>query len=1029
MQTSYARVVEIDNPFNPWETMVTHEVREHLGITIHEWLRLRWGKDFDEFPHPTICYINGTPVMRADWDHRIVAGDLIQFYRIAGDVVSIVIAVVALLVAVVTLLLLPPPTTPGGQPAPDPVFTRRGQFNRTRTGEPIEVVYGRCRLFPSYAGRSYNLYQDNEQYQYNLLCVGQGYFDIDVDTIRIDDTPITDYPDVEYQLIEPYGELTLFRNNVATSSEVGGIEMKGPNEVGYADIGPFTVVEVGDTADKLEFDTICPSGLYSTNKKGSLGNASVVFVFEYRTIDDTGAPLGSWTSLGTETLTASSTTPQRRTWSYTVPAARYEVRGRRTNDVSSSPRIQHLLQWQAARAFLPNVTNFGEVTMLAIKIRASNNLNDNSRSLFNLDATRKLPTYNTLTDAWTAPVATRSIVWAFCDVFRAQYGGGALGRFLHAEQLASLESFYNGRGDYFDWVFDQKTTVLEAAKAVARCGRAVPMMIGSQMGIVRDSPATVPSAIFGPDNIVKGSFRREFSFFEFDSYDSVRVTYRDFATWKEETVLCILPGDSSANPDSVTLAGCTSREQAYREGMFIAASTRFHREKVSFQTGMEGHIPTFGDMISVSHDLIRVGVSGIVTAYYPAYPYAYLTTIRISDPIDFGDGLTPRVMVLRKKDGSVHGPFQVFQSSGFGAGVDPQYAAFNTVDVNISNFHFDDEHERPIYQAGVSERFAKYYKVQSLKPTEGETVGVECVAYDPRTHSFDEYPVPALPTVYVPEVIPDLPTVTGLRVTQTPEETTVATVAWNAALGATTYRLQKSYDNITWDDVITTAAVTYVMAVTPGVLYLRVAGIGVGQGTWATWTGTLGVPLSVPAAPTGLALVGTWVLNLDLSWEPGLGDGFDLYILNNATNAVLRIVDLGNEDLTYQYTRAMAVADAAPRTIRAELVAVNLAGDSTPNTLVLSNPVPGAPTALTNGTPTGTSYPVSWTHANPADMLHYKVYASTSPGFTPGPGNLVATVTVLNATVVAASTTYWRVSARDVWGTEEAMSAEKTIAV
>jgi hypothetical protein len=1028
MQTSYARVVEIDNPFNPWETMVTHEVVEHLGVTVHEWLRLRWGKEFNEFPYPTICYINGTPVMRDDWDHRIVDGDLIQFYRIAGDVVSIVIAVVALLVAVVTLLLLPPPVTPGGQPAPDPVFARRGQFNRTRMGEPIEVVYGRCRLFPSYAGRSYNLYQDNEQYQYNLLCVGQGYFDIDVDTIRIDDTPITDYPDVEYQLIEPYGDLTLFSNNVATSSEVGGIEMLGPNEVGYEDIGPFTVVDVGDTADKLEFDTICPSGLYATNKKGGLANATVVFVFEYRTIDDTGAPLDSWTSLGTETLTTSSTTPQRRTWSYDVPAGRYEVRGRRTNDKSDSPRIQHLLQWQAARAFLPNATNFGEVTMLAIKIRASNNLNDNSRSLFNLDATRKLPTYNPMTEVWSAPVATRSIVWAFCDVFRAQYGGGALGRFLHAEQLASLEDFYDERGDYFDWVFDQKTTVLEAAKAVARCGRAVPMMIGSQMGIVRDSPATVPSAIFGPDNIVKGSFRREFSFFEFDSYDSVRVTYRDFATWKEETVLCILPGDSSSNPDSVTLAGCTSREQAYREGMFIAASTRLHREKVSFQTGMEGHIPTFGDMISVSHDLIRVGVSGVVFDVTTDHPVAGKTALLVSDPVDFGSPAATRVMVLRKKDGSVHGPFNIEQFV-VDSEVDPQYVVVASADINLSHFYFDDENERPIYQAGVAERFAKLYKVQSLKPTEGETVGVECVTYDPRTHSFDDYPVPALPIVYVPEEIPDLPTVTGLRVTQTPEETIVATVAWNAALGASTYRLQKSYDNTTWDDVITTAANTYVMSVTPGVLYLRVAGIGVGQGTWATWTGTLGVPLSVPAAPIGLALVGTWVLDLDLSWEPGLGDGFDLYILNDSTDAILRVVDLGNEDLTYQYTRALAVADAAPRTIRAELVAVNLAGDSTATTLVITNPIPDAPTALSEGTPTGTSYPVSWTHANPADMIHYKVYASTTPGFTPGPGNLVDTVTPLSSTVVAAVTTYWRVSAMDVWGTEEAMSAEKTITV
>ena len=90
--------------------------------------------------------------------------------------------------------------------------------------------------------------------------------------------------------------------------------------------------------------------------------------------------------------------------------------------------------------------------------------------------------------------------------------------------------------------------------------------------------------------------------------DSVKVIYWDEARdYTETTILCQLPDDTADNPEEITLFGCTQYDQAWREGMYLAASNRERRQMVSWSTEMEGHIPTFGDLIWINHDLLGAG--------------------------------------------------------------------------------------------------------------------------------------------------------------------------------------------------------------------------------------------------------------------------------------------------------------------------------------------------------------------------------------------------------------------------------------
>ena len=94
-----------------------------------------------------------------------------------------------------------------------------------------------------------------------------------------------------------------------------------------------------------------------------------------------------------------------------------------------------------------------------------------------------------------------------------------------------------------------------------------------------------------------------------------------------------------------------------REGLYMAAANRYRRRIVTFRTELEGLIPTYGDLIAITHDLPRWGQGGEVTAVDGR-------TLTLSEPLEWeaGDDTTePPVhyLALRRRDGGLSGPWPV----------------------------------------------------------------------------------------------------------------------------------------------------------------------------------------------------------------------------------------------------------------------------------------------------------------------------------------------------------------------------------
>lgn len=728
-----------------------------IGQTVRGWLNER---GIAEFTKPTVCLVDGEAVLRKDWELVVISKETVvsfitlpqggggggKIFRAVLTIavmvaapyagaalgasmgitsavgVSLLTAGVALAGSVLVNALIPPPMPSSAisnynATSPSPTYSIQAQGNQARLGEPIPVVYGRHVIYPDFGATPYSEFAGNEQYLYQLHVIGQGEYDIE--QIRIEDTPITSFQEITYEIVPPGGTVTLLNTDVVTAAEIAGQELLALGDGGNW-VGPFVANPTETSTDLLALDMVMPKGLYYANDNGSLGVRTVTWEVQARLIDDEGNALGAWTTLGTESHSANTNTPIRLTYKYPVAAGRYEVQMLRTNGKDNSARAGHDINWNALKAHLVGEPDFGNVTLLAMKMRATDNLSQRSSRMVNCIATRKLKVWHPDT-GWSAVQPTRSIAWALADILKANYGAKLADSRIDLAALFALDAIWTARGDTFNGVFDRKLTVWDALTQVARCGRALPFLQGGLVRFARDEPRAMPVAMFSPRNIVKGSFKIDFVMPGEDTADSVKVEFFNQRTWKQDEITASLPDSAAEQPATVSLFGCTDKDQAIREGMYMAAANRYRRRIISFRTELEGMIPTYSDLIAISHDMPRWGIAGDVIEF--AEP-----VLTLSEPVSFEDAGTHYV-VLRRKDGSLSGPWAVSAGAS-----DYQLQLQEEIDFTP---YTGTEEERTHFSFGVGEHWGVLARVLAVRPR-GEIIEISAVVENSLVHTADQ---------------------------------------------------------------------------------------------------------------------------------------------------------------------------------------------------------------------------------------------------------------------------------------------------
>lgn len=914
-----AEVIRLPNPFDPAHREVA---------VLRRGLRIRRLMPRNR---PVLALLNGRPLMRASWRRRLRDGDrlaivflprggggssggsnplrlvlslaLMAFapWAAAGLLGTTTALVGTTLLGQVTTLgiymagnalinaVLPPPGSTG-LPEASPTYSLQAQGNAARLDAPIPVQYGRLKAYPDFAAQPYAEYAGNEQYLYQLLCLGAGAFEIE--QILIEDTPISSFSEIEVQIAGPGEEITLFPTAVASSVEVSGQEMAGQSSgtwtrtgtiltvtetghlraVGQAvaleasdpaldgvhtiavihspdtyaimlptsgsgsgstDIHPvvggasgFVANAAGSTAHRLAVDLVLPRGLYARTDKGKMVAISLSVRIEAQRIDDLGAPLGAWTVLGEEVITDRTNTPQRLSLTYGLATpGRYRLRAWRLDaeDTVHSDKGHEVLL-AGLRAYLSEPRDFGPVTLLALRMRASNNLSAQASRKVAVIATRKLPVWTGT--AWTAPQPTRSIAWALADAARnADYGARLGDDRLDLPALLALDAVWAARGDRFDGRFDSATTWWEAARQIALAGRAQPFLQGGRLRVVRDGPVSTPVMLFSERNIVSGSFAIDFTLPSEATADAVDVGIFDAGIWAPRRIRAALPGSTAERPVKTDLFGVTGADHALREGLYQAAANRYRREVVSFETEMEGYIPSIGDLIAIQHSMPGWGQQAEVLAWDAAS-----LRLTVSEPLDWSG--TGHVVGLRQRDGGLAGPLAA--SHG---GTDD---VIQLTEAPPEAPFVGSAAERTQIAFGPSDSWRALAKVAAIRPRGLYRVAIEAVIEDPSVHTAELGAV-APPVSYsaLPRT-PVLPEVSQLLARMVPDDPDRVVISWRPAPGADRYQVEMADGgdlgdpDVSWTRVAETTASQHLLTVLyPDRTMVRVRGLGTAPGPWS----------------------------------------------------------------------------------------------------------------------------------------------------------------------------------------------------
>jgi hypothetical protein len=478
----------------------------------------------------------------------------------------------------------------------------------------------------------------------------------------------------------------------------------------------------GTQINQIGIDVVMMRGLYYATDSGTLDSRTVQWRVEARAINDDGDATSGWLHLADESYSAATNTAQRRTYKYGVGAGRYEVRVQRLDTKDASTRAGHELRWGQAKGYLVNPTLPPDLTLLALRMRATDNLSQRSSRLVNCLVTRKLPVWSR-PSGWSSPQATRSIAWAFADAARSSYGAGLPDAKIDLNALARLDGVWSARGDTFNGVFDQNLTVWDAMGQIARAGRAVPFLQGGIVRIVRDEPKTIPVALFSTRNIVRSSLKIQYVMPGDATADAVTVEYFNPKSWKPDEVTVALAGSAVSKPARLKLFGCTDKSQAMREGKYIAAANRYRRRIITFRTELEGLIPTYGDLVAISHDMPSWGVSGESLSWDGASK-----VLVCSERLPWQTGAN-HYIALRRVDGSVTDPI------GVTCGATERHAVLQQApSIAIQT---GGGEERTHFAFGVGQTWAQMARVMSVKPR-ADLVEVICVAESAAVHTADQ---------------------------------------------------------------------------------------------------------------------------------------------------------------------------------------------------------------------------------------------------------------------------------------------------
>lgn len=556
---------------------------------------------------------------------------------------------VVMMVGTLAINALVPPPTPklGGMGGGDPfqqLNSLTGTSNQTNPYGVIPCVVGSFRLFPPHAALPYTEISGDDQYLRMLLDLGHG--DLDISDIRIGETDIASYEDVEWEIST---SPSLFAQDIY---ELGvGVPLSAVND---------TATRTTQAATReISLDIIFNGGLFGIDDRNNTLTAYTSFSVQYRPV---GA--STWTNAATATgltstggLVSNGTTFQissskRKTLRagirWTVPSGQYDVsvtRGATTYSGTKQADV-HDAAWSVLRSVNPQLPSTTNTMKLAVRIKATDQLNGVVQNLSVL-ASQKVRRWDSATQSWLAPVASTNPAWIYlwlmttCPAVMRRLADNR----MDLDGIAAWAAECDAKGYAIGFVMDSGRAFGDIIRDVLAAGRASFGLHNSLYSAVRDIAQSVPVQMFTPANSWGFSYSRTFA----DLPHALRVSFTNpAASYQQDIRVVYADGFDASNAtrfESLDLRMVIDPDAAWRLGRYHLAVIYNRPNQYTFQADIEHMVCERGDLVHVAHDITGWGVAwGRVKGISGS-------TVTLDGPVVLESGKT-YVFRIRREDGT-----------------------------------------------------------------------------------------------------------------------------------------------------------------------------------------------------------------------------------------------------------------------------------------------------------------------------------------------------------------------------------------
>lgn len=511
-------------------------------------------------------------------------------------------------------LLIPPAQAAGAQ-AERPLYQISGWTNSANPDGAVPSILGKIRVAPLFAAPSYTEIVGDLQYVRALFTFGYG--PVELSDLRIKDTPITSFNEVEYEVREGYADddpITLYPQQVI--EEVLGVELlrdrirdDAGNIIGE---GPETPVSRFSAGDATEANVILsfPTGLFR-NESGT----EVALAVSVR-VRQRPASGGAWVDVATLEINDFKREGFYRTYRWAFPSrGRWEVELTRMTHEGDYESFTDRTVWLSLQSFRPErPVNFDKpLCMVALRIRASYQLNSQIDS-FNAIAERLVQDWDYATEEWTLRKTSNPASFVRHALQGPECTFPEPDSAIDLDQLQDFHDFCRTKDLKYDRVHDALGSQWDKLTEIASAGRAAPRFDGVKWGLVIDRPQDLVVAHINQRNSRNFSWSRSYP----EVPHAFRVSFLDQTSdYQQRERIVRRPGFAGdiTITEQLPMPGKTDPNE-----IWIEARRRFyeieHRPD-QFSAVQDGAVRTAtrGDWVKGSYDVLtRTMAAGRVSA-------------------------------------------------------------------------------------------------------------------------------------------------------------------------------------------------------------------------------------------------------------------------------------------------------------------------------------------------------------------------------------------------------------------------------